>query len=258
MRKNITKSKIKHGEPVIGVISAVSEPIIAEMLGLAGFDFYMADAEHGPISPSQAAHIARACESAGVTPLVRVGQKDAKRVLQYLDVGVMGVMMPGLETPEEIEMLVSAVKYQPFGKRGIAYVRAGDYMLGADSLHEYVTRANEETMVIPQFEDVTLLDRLPVMAAIPGVDGFVIGPADLSMSMGFTDGPGHPEVQAIIDQAIGIIRDAGLFVGITAANGQAAQAQIERGAHFIIAMLPDLIGRSSRAYLAEARQTPKE
>lgn len=252
MRENKTKIKLSQGKPVLGVLSAVSEPMIAEMIGLAGFDYYMVDGEHGPITPAQAIHMVRACEVVDVTPLVRVGSKDAKLVLQYLDAGMMGVMMPGLETAEEIEALVSSVKYPPLGTRGMGYGRAFDYNASSTPMADQIAAANARTLVLPQFEDVKLLDRLPEMASVEGVDGFVIGPLDLSLSMGFTDGPGRSDVQEIIDKAIKIIRDAGLFVGITAGTGEAARAQIERGAQMVINLLPNLINRSSRSFIKGA------
>ena len=116
----------------------------------------------------------------------------------------------------------------------------------------YVGFANAQTLVLPQFEDIALLDRLPDMVQVPGVDGFVIGPRDLALSMGYPDGANHPEVQAIIDQAIAIIRGAGLAVGITAGTAVAAQAQINRGATIILNSLPNLIRQSSAAFLGTA------
>ncbi len=250
MRANQSRVKLERGEPVFGVISGIAEPMIAEMIGLSGFDFYMVDGEHGPITPAQAANMVRACETVGIDPLVRVGPKDPKLVLPYLDAGMMGVMMPGLETAGEMEMLVSAVKYPPLGKRGLGLARAADYMLGAGTAAEYVSQANQSTLVLPQFEDVTLLDQLPALCAVNGIDGVVIGPLDLSMSMGITEGPGHPEVQAVIDQAIQIIRSAGLYAGITAGSREAAQAEINRGVQIILNSVPNLIKRSSQQFLA--------
>lgn len=250
MRTNKTKTKLKQGQPVFGVISTGTDPMLAEIIGLSGFDYYMVDTEHGLINPDQSAHMVRACEVADVTPLVRIGQTDPKLVLQYLDAGFMGVMMPGLETAESIKMLVDAVKYPPAGKRGLGLGRASAYMLGSGtSQAAYVAQANCETMVLPQFEDIALLEVLPELTAVAGVDGFVIGPRDLSMSMGFPDGPNHPEVQVVIDEAISIIRGAGLWVGITAGTAVAAQQQIERGAHIILNSVPNLIKQSSQIFL---------
>ena len=98
MRDNKTKTKLQQNQPVFGVISGVTDPKIAELIGLNGFDYYMMDAEHGPIAPALAVNIVRACEVVGITPLARGSLKDAKAILPYLDVGGMGVMMPGLET----------------------------------------------------------------------------------------------------------------------------------------------------------------
>ncbi len=253
MHENKLKAKLDRGEPAFGVISAVSEPMIVEMIGIAGFEFFMVDGEHGPITPAQAAPMVRASEAVDITPLVRVGQKDIKLVLQYLDVGMMGIMMPGLETPAEIEMLVSAVKYPPLGKRGLGFARSADYLMGTTTVADHVASANAQTLVMPQFEDSALLDHLPAMARVPGVDGFVIGPADLSLNMGFPGDPGHPAVQTVINQAIVIIRDAGLFVGITAATGDGARAEVDRGVQLIMNWIPNLIERSSKAFLEAAR-----
>lgn len=249
MRENKIRPKLQNKQPVFGVISGMTDPKMAELIGLAGFDFYMLDAEHGPVTPAQAVNIVRACETVGVTPLARVSQKDPKAVLPYLDAGVLGIMMPGLETPAEMQMLVDAVKYPPFGKRGLGLARAADYMMDPGAVAEYVVWANENTLVLPQFEDVALLERLPALTAVAGVDGFVIGPRDLALSMGFADGPEHSEVQTVIDEAIGVIREAGLWAGITAGTAAAAQAQLERGATLILNSVPGLIRHSANAFL---------
>lgn len=250
MRENKTKSKLQQGQPVYGVISSSIDPMIAEILGLVGFDFYMIDGEHGAFSLVDVVNIVRACELAGITPLARIGQKDPKLVLPYLDAGMQGIMMPGLETVAEVEMLVTAVKYPPFGKRGLGPARAANYMLGSGSEQAaYVERANQQTLVLPQFEDAALLDLLPDMVQIPGVDGFVFGPRDLSLSMGYPDGPDHPAVQAVIDEAIRIIRAAGLMVGTTAGSREAAQKERERGAQFILNSVPTLLKQSSQMFL---------
>src|SRR5215216_406315 len=111
IQPNKTKAKLKAGQPAFGVIATTDDPQLAELFGIAGFDYYMLDAEHGLIDPVQAVNVIRACESTNMTPMVRIGPKDPKLVLQYLDAGMMGIMMPGLETVEEVKMLVDAVKY---------------------------------------------------------------------------------------------------------------------------------------------------
>jgi 4-hydroxy-2-oxoheptanedioate aldolase len=249
-RINQTKTKLRQGDPVFGVIGTTNDPQIVEVLGLTGFDYYMVDGEHGLINPVQAESIVRACEVTGMTPLVRLGTKDPKLVLQYLDAGFMGVMMPGLDSMADIEMLVNAVKYPPLGKRGLGLGRAADYLLGSGADQAgYVAQANEQTLVLPQFEDAEMLTLLPQMVKLPGVDGFVFGPRDLSLTMGYADGPNHPAVQDVIDEAIAIMRSASLWVGITAGTASGAQQQIRRGAQIILTSLPSLLQQSASAFL---------
>ena len=252
LRANKTKAKLERGEPVFGLIAASPDPILAELAGLAGYDYYLLDAEHGALSPAEAGGVIRACEAADVTPLVRVGQRDAKAVLPYLDAGMLGVMMPGLETAAEVQALVAAVKYPPLGRRGLGLVRPAGYLLGARGQAAYIADANAQTLVWPQFEDAALLEHLPAMAAVPGVDGFVIGPRDLSLSLGQYDGPDHPAVQAAIDQALAVLRQAGVAAGITAGTAAAARRQVERGARIILDALPSLFQRGAHAFLQGA------
>ncbi|HLO32855.1 MAG TPA: aldolase/citrate lyase family protein [Anaerolineales bacterium] len=234
IQENRTKRKLQAGQPAYGVISTSDDPQLAELFGLSGFDFYMLDAEHGLIDPLQAANVIRACELVNMTPLIRIGSKDPKLVLQYMDAGMMGVMMPGLETVEEIRMLVEAVKYPPLGKRGMGLTRASGYIATGDEAIEYIDFTNDQTMVIPQFEDAALIDHFEEMISQPGVDVVVIGPRDLSLNMGFPDGPNHPEVQEMIDRVVALCKKAGAATGITAATRADSANQVARGAMMIL------------------------
>src|SRR5690348_12749059 len=126
MIENAVKSKLKKGEPVYGMLTPVYDPLVVEVVGRLGFDLYMVDCEHGAGGPVEVEHLARACELVGMTPLARVRSIDPKLILQFLDAGVMGVMMPGIQNADDVQRLVEAVKYPPVGRRGIAPVRAND------------------------------------------------------------------------------------------------------------------------------------
>lgn len=232
-----------------GVISTSDEPQLAELFGLAGFDYYMLDAEHGLIDAAQAVNVIRACERTNITPLVRIGPKDPKLVLQYLDAGMLGIMMPGLESVDEVKMLVDAVKYAPLGKRGLGLSRASGFLVSATDAPEYLNFANEQTMVIIQFEDDKLLDKFPALCAVEGLDACIIGPRDLSLTMGFPDGPDHPEVQTVIDKAIAIMNNGNIAAGITAGSRADAAKQIMRGAKLILAASQSLIISGSKEFL---------
>lgn len=251
IQPNKTKAKLKAGQPAFGVIATSDDPQLAELFGIAGFDYYMLDAEHGLIDPVQAVNVIRACESTNITPMVRIGPKDPKLVLQYLDAGMLGIMMPGLETAEEVKMLVDAVKYAPLGKRGLGFSRASGHMSYTSSAPEYINFSNEQTMVIIQFEDDKLLEKLPALCAVEGLDACIVGPRDLSLNMGFPDGPNHPEVQSAIDNAIHIMRKAGVTAGITAGTRADAEIQITRGATMILAAAQSLVLAGSKNFLPE-------
>jgi len=252
IQPNLTKQKLRNNQPVYGVLSTSDDPQLAELFGIAGFDFYMLDAEHGLIDPIQAVNVIRACERTNITPLVRIGPKDPKLVLQYLDAGMMGVMMPGLESVEEVQMLVDAVKYAPFGKRGMGISRASAYTAyTGTTAPEFIRFSNEQTMVIIQFEDARLLENFPAMCAVDGLDACVVGPRDLSLNMGFADGHNHPEVQTVIDQAIAIMKTAGISAGITAGTRADAAKQVARGANMVIAASQALILSASKEFLPE-------
>jgi 2-keto-3-deoxy-L-rhamnonate aldolase RhmA len=158
----------------------------------------MLDAEHGPLTPADAVNVARACDAVGITPLARVGQFDMKLVLQYLDAGIMGIMMPGIAYGRFTSTsFVQGCKYPPAGNRGLGPGRAADYLLGTPGRTGSLRRnaANEQLLILPQFEEIALLEMLPELTAVPGIDGFVIGPRDLALSMGYPDSANHPDVQ---------------------------------------------------------------
>ena len=247
IQPNQTKAKLKAGQPVFGVIATTDDPQLAEIFGIAGFDYYMLDAEHGLLDPAQVVNVIRACESTNMTPMVRIGPKDPKLVLQYLDAGMMGIMMPGLETIKEVKMLVDAVKYAPVGKRGLGFSRASGHMPSAD----YINFSNEQTMVIIQFEDDRLLKIFPALCTVEGLDACIIGPRDLSLNMGFPDGPNHGAVQSVIDKAIRIMNETKIIAGITAGTRTDAENQIARGATLILAAAQSLLLAGSKSFLPE-------
>lgn len=251
IQENRLKLKLKSGQPAFGVISTSTDSQLAELFGLAGFDYYMLDAEHGLLHPDRVVDVIRACELTGMTPLVRIGPKDPKLVLQYLDAGMMGVMMPDLRNAAEVKMLVDAVKYPPVGKRGVGMSRASKFMAYTGGAEKYIQFANEQTMVIPQFEDPALLADFEAMISQPHVDAVVIGPRDLSLNMGFPDGPNHPEVQEMIDKVIAICKKAGVAAGITAGTHEDAEKQVARGATMILGIAQILIMNGSKDFLGK-------
>jgi 4-hydroxy-2-oxoheptanedioate aldolase len=146
-------------------------------------------------------------------------------------------------------MLIDAVKYPPFGRRGMGLTRASGYIAVGEEATRYINFSNEQTMVIPQFEDAALIDRFEEMLSPPGVDAVVIGPRDLSLNMGYPEGPNHPDVQKMIDGAIAICRKKGVAAGITAGSRADSENLVARGATMILAVAQLVIAAGSREFL---------
>ncbi len=253
MQTNRVKAKLTQGQSVFGLLTPVADPMIIELMALIGFECYMLDCEHGPLGPSQAEGFVRTCEAAGITPLVRVRSADPKLVLQFLDAGIMGIMLPGVRDALDVERLVEAVRYPPQGKRGIAPVRANDYMLGTMRPDEYVQFANDQILILPQIELIEAVENLTALLRVSGVDGYFVGPRDLSMSMGFYDGPGHPEVQTVMAEVFGRVRDIGLITGTVAFSGQDARALVDRGVGLILTSPNALLKHGADQFFAGLR-----
>ncbi len=249
MKENQLKKKISEGKAGFGVISPTIDPTICEYIGLLGMDFYMIDGEHGAITASDVTNMVRACELRNTTPLARIRSVDTKLILQYMDAGIMGVMMPSIDNADDVKRLVEAIKYPPFGKRGLGPVRASDYMQGSMTQAEYVSFANEQTLVLPQIESLECVKNLPELCKIDGVDGFIIGPRDLAMSMGFYDGPGHDEVKKVLDEIFSTILASEKWFGTVAGNADQAEALISKGASMIMNSVQGLIKTSGNAFL---------
>jgi len=249
LKPNRMREALAAGTAVRGVIATSDDPQLAELCGIAGFDYYLLDAEHGLIDPAQAVNVVRACECAGITPLVRIGPKDPKLVLQYLDAGMMGVMMPGLADAAEVRMLVEAVKYPPTGRRGVGVSRVSGYMAYGSGAPAYIEAANRETLVIAQFEDASLLPGLDAMLAVPGLDAMMIGPRDLSLAMGHPEGPAHPAVQAVIGEVIAACQQRGVAAGITAASHAECAREQQRGVRMLLVTSQALLLAGARAWL---------
>jgi 4-hydroxy-2-oxoheptanedioate aldolase len=249
----VLKDRLRAGEVVHGLLSPNIEPDLVETIGRLGFDLYILDAEHGTAGPPEAAAVVRACEGAGLAPLVRPRGPDAKLILQYFDAGMTGIMMPGVRSEGDVKRLVEAVKYPPDGLRGLAAMRANGFLVGTEKQEDWVLRSNRETLVLPQIETVEALERVEELAAVPGIDGFIVGPRDLALAMGFPDGPGHPEIEAAIDRVAAVAKKRGLVVGTVAPTGARAKDLAARGLTLLLHSVTALLKTGAETYFRAAK-----
>ncbi len=209
----LLKEKLARGA-VNGTMVLTHAPASVEMLGYAGFDYAIIDTEHGANDIAEVETMIRAAEVSGLTALVRVTKNDPAHILRAMDVGARGVLVPQVNSAAEADRAVRAVKYYPRGDRGLAgIVRAARY--GFQPLDRYMADANDNTLVIVQAEDIRAVGALDEILAVDGVDGVLVGPADLSHSMAMPGRFDDPEftraVHSIVDRTVRSGKIAGMF-----------------------------------------------
>jgi 4-hydroxy-2-oxoheptanedioate aldolase len=210
MQTNATKAKLAEGKVVFGAIIGRYAPDLVELFGAIGYDFVMIDCEHGPMHLDQVEHMVRAAEVFGITPITRIPNHGDSTILQFLDRGVQGLIIPHVNTPEAAEAVARAARYHPAGHRGMGSGRAHDY--GVNVSRDESTRwINANLLVIPMIEETEAVDNLDGILEVPGVDVLHVAASDLSQSMGF---PGAAAVRQVMRQVVPKIRAGGKWVGV--------------------------------------------
>lgn len=202
MRRNIVKQKLKRGETVFGtMVQECNTPSLAQIFKQVAFDFFMLDREHGPYSLETAAHLLRVGRLLDLCPLVHVASPEYHLITGPLDHGAMGIMLPRVESRSQVETLVECMKYPPLGKRGCSSdAPHAEYHFGP--LPEFLETQNEDTLVIAQIERKVAIERIDDILAAPGVDVALIGPEDLSVSLGVPGQTRHPSVVEAVETVI--------------------------------------------------------
>ncbi|RDI59976.1 HpcH/HpaI aldolase family protein [Microvirga subterranea] len=241
-------------KPPLGTWLMAAAPATAEAMGYTGFDFLVVDMEHVPIEVSDLTHILRAIGCTPADAVVRMAWNDQVLVKRVLDAGAQTIMVPFVQNAEEARQAVAFAKYPPQGVRGVAAVHRGSRFGRAS---DYLKRANDEIAVIVQLETPEAIERLPEIAAVPGVDALFVGPGDLSAAMGHIGNIAHPEVQALIEKAAQDSHRAGKPVGIVGPNPEMVRRFIGYGYDFA-AIASDIAMMAGRAtdWLGALRDQP--
>ena len=205
------RERLKAGDVCLGVGITFSDPTVTEAL-CDSVDFVWIDLEHNPMSvESMTGHLI-AARAGGAPALVRVPCGDIGWIKRVLDSGAEGIIFPQAGSADDVRAFVSACRYPPMGTRGYGPRRPSNY--GRDGGIEYLERANRELFVVAQIETAGALADVDKIVAIRGLDSIVIGPNDLSGSMGLPGQPRHPDVLAAIRTIVKKAKAAGLPVGI--------------------------------------------
>ena len=249
MAENTFKDALARGETMHGLWLALADPYSAEICAGAGFDWLLIDGEHAPNDLRSTLASLQALAAYPVTPLVRPPVGDPVGIKQLLDIGARNLIIPMVETAAQARDLVAATRYPPHGVRGVGAALARASRFGRDAA--YLNHADAGVCLILQIESVAGLDELDEIAAVDGVDGLFIGPADLAASFGQLGNPGHGDVQDAIRSAATRIRAAGKAAGILSTDEAQAHTYLEWGYTFVaIGTDVTLLARATTALAA--------
>lgn len=226
------KEKMSKNELSIGSWITLAHPAIAEIMAKAGFDWLAVDLEHSVITIREAEELIRVIGLCGAAPLVRLSFNDPIQIKRVMDAGAHGVIVPMVNAVAEAERAVAAVRYPPQGNRGVGLARAQGY---GNAFEEYKDWLNREAVVIVQIEHIEAVENLAAILSVDGVDGFIVGPYDLSGSLGVPGNFGHPLMQKAMTtiRSIGSASDKALGIHIVEPDITQLHQRIAEGYRFI-------------------------
>jgi 2-keto-3-deoxy-L-rhamnonate aldolase RhmA len=234
VKPNRVKQALKAGKRVVGtMISEIRNPEVAYILAAAGMDFLMVDTEHSSVGVESLQNIVRSARAAGLVPLARITDNQYPLISRILDMGTMGVMVPRVNSPEEARNVVASAKYPPQGQRGFG---ARGVMTDYDTVtvRDVVSWVNEHTLVIVQVETAEALAQLETITRVPGIDVALIGPNDLSISLGIPGDFEHPSFVKAVEQTFEICSKNGISPGIHTNNLKAVKRYRDMGMCFLM------------------------
>jgi 2-dehydro-3-deoxyglucarate aldolase len=250
------KERLARRELTIGSWITIGHTIIAEIMARAGYDWLTIDMEHSAITLDAAQELIRVIELCGVTPLVRVGENNAYLIKRVMDAGAHGVIVPMVNSRQDAEAAVRAVRYPPEGQRGVGLARAQQY--GSD-FEGYRAWNARESIVIVQIEHIRAVDTIAEILSVPGVDGFIIGPYDLSGSLGVPGQFDHPALLAALEKVKMASRQLNALAGfhVIPPESRPLEDKIAEGYKFIAHSLDTLLlAENCRRLLQAARSRP--
>jgi 2-keto-3-deoxy-L-rhamnonate aldolase RhmA len=217
------------GEAAFGVTLTIADPFVAEVMAAQAFDFLMIDTEHSPMSSYQLQNQLIALRTSQAAILVRVPERDENAVMQALDLGAGGVVIPHVETGDECAAAVRAARYPPRGTRGVGPRRAARLT----NRDQYFRRANDDTFIGVMLESGPAVENIDDILAVPGLGGVIIGTEDLAASLGHLNDVRHDDVAKAIEQISQRCAAAGVPFGRYAPSADAADRLIASGARLI-------------------------
>lgn len=228
---NFLKEKIISGEKTLGTFMELGGDGTIECMARGGFDYIVIDAEHGPFSVETTMKHIITAEESHITPLVRICEITRSNILRMLDAGTKGLIIPNVDSVNQVREIIKHAKFAPIGQRGYCPTRtscwgADDWAVNGKS---YMERCNNETLVIPQCETVGAYENIEEILAMEGVDGIFIGPCDLSIALGIPFEFDSPILRKAILDVLNACKKANKLSFIFAGNTKTAKEYFNLG-----------------------------
>jgi 4-hydroxy-2-oxoheptanedioate aldolase len=229
--ENRLKARLRNDERMPGLWLSMANGYAAEIAGTIGFDWLLIDGEHAPNDLRTIMEQLQVLKDSASSVIVRPASSEVYMIKQLLDIGAQSLLLPMIESGEQAELMVKAVRYGPRGIRGVGAGSARATMFS--TIDNYIATADDQICLILQVESRAGIAALDAIAGTEGVDCVFIGPSDLSADMGFPGNPFAPEVQATIDDAIKRIRSHGKAVGIYMTDPVHAKRYMDLGVNVV-------------------------
>ncbi len=214
MKPNSLRARFQAGQPVIGtMIQEVSSPFIVHALANAGFDFVYVDMEHGRFGLESAVDLLQTIRLTNMVPLVRVPDNQYYWIARLLDAGAQGIMIPRVETRQQVEAAIHSMRFPPVGQRGLAVARGQNDYKRQDAL-SFVQEANRENLLIIQIESKSAVENVDEIISAPGVDVALIGPGDLSVSLGIPMKMDNPLMTEAVEKVVASCKRQNVITGL--------------------------------------------
>lgn len=242
--QNFIKNKLSANGYVLGAFVASGSPMNCECLGVNGMDFIIIDAEHAQTNTETMVHMACASELYGMAALVRVcDPNDTTMMARLLDVGIHGLIVPMVETREQADRIIHAVKYPPLGMRGANGGRGPRWGL----YENYAQQANDNLYTVMQCESRLGVENIEEICQTPGLDCIFVGTADLSQDMGHPGDVSDPEVVAAVNKVLAACQKYHIVPGIVTGTAEAAIKRIKQGFQLVTCMNDQVFFRTESA-----------
>jgi 2-dehydro-3-deoxyglucarate aldolase/4-hydroxy-2-oxoheptanedioate aldolase len=257
MRVNLTRERLLRGETAFGcALQCYRSPEVARTFAAAGFDYVFIDMEHGAYDLETVQDMIKASLESGITPIVRVAELLYSLAARLLDAGAQGIILPRVEDPALLAEALSWLRYPPVGKRGYGINAT---MIGYEprGFAEIIEHFNRETLAVVQFESATALERADELLSVKGLDVIMVGPADLSISLGVAGQFDHPKLIGAVDGLIAKCLRHGVVPGIQTRSRAMAKFWAARGMRFVGAGAEHgLLLEKAREAVADLRSVP--